>query len=149
MTAVAVKYPELQALGVEVLAVSTDSRFSHKIWQEEELAKMVPGGVPYPMLADAGGKIGAVYGVYDTLAGVNIRGRFIIDPDGVIQGMEVLTPSVGRNVAELIRQVKAFQHVRQTGEATPSGWQPGKPTLKPSPQLVGKVWEVWKPEMAF
>jgi alkyl hydroperoxide reductase subunit AhpC len=149
LTAVAVKYPELQALGVEVLAVSTDSRFSHKIWQEEELAKMVPGGVPFPMLADAGGKIGAVYGVYDTLAGVNIRGRFIIDPDGVIQGMEVLTPAVGRNVAELIRQVKAFQHVRQTGEATPSGWQPGKPTLKPGPQLVGKVWEVWKPEMAF
>jgi alkyl hydroperoxide reductase subunit AhpC len=136
-------------LGVEVLAVSTDSRFSHKIWQEEELAKMVPGGVPYPMLADAGGKIGAVYGVYDETAGVNIRGRFIIDPDGVIQAMEVLTPAVGRNVAELIRQVKAFQHVRQTGEATPSGWQPGKPTLKPGPSLVGQVWKEWKPEMAF
>ena len=149
MTAVAVKYPELQSLGVEVLAVSTDSRFSHKIWQEEELAKMVPGGVPYPMLSDAGGKIGAVYGVYDEAAGVNIRGRFIIDPDGVIQAMEVLTPAVGRNVAELIRQVKAFQHVRQTGEATPSGWQPGKPTLKPGPGLVGQVWKEWKPEMAF
>ncbi len=138
-----------RGLGVEVLAVSTDSRFSHKIWQEEELAKMVPGGVPYPMLADAGGKIGAVYGVYDEVAGVNIRGRFIIDPDGVIQAMEVLTPAVGRNVAELIRQVKAFQHVRQTGEATPSGWQPGKPTLKPGPGLVGQVWKEWKPEMAF
>lgn len=136
-------------MGVEVLAVSTDSRFSHKIWQEEELAKMVPGGVPYPMLADAGGKIGAVYGVYDGAAGVNIRGRFIIDPDGVIQAMEVLTPSVGRNVSELIRQVKAFQHVRQTQEATPSGWQPGKPTLKPGPDLVGKVWKVWKPDLAF
>jgi alkyl hydroperoxide reductase subunit AhpC len=136
-------------MGVEVLSVSTDSRFSHKIWQEEELAKMVPGGVPYPMLADAGGKIGAVYGVYDDLAGVNIRGRFLIDPDGVIQAMEVLTPSVGRNVAELIRQVKAFQHVRASGEATPSGWQPGKPTLKPSPELVGRVWEIWKPDLAF
>jgi hypothetical protein len=22
-------------------------------------------------------------------------------------------------------------------------------TLKPGPNLVGKVWEVWKPEMAF
>ena len=149
MTAVAVKYPELKALGVEVLALSTDSRFAHKIWQAEELAKMVPGGVPYPMLSDAGGKIGTVYGVYDSLAGVNLRGRFIIDPDGVIQAMEVLTPSVGRNVMELIRQVKAFQYVRQTGEATPSGWQPGKPTLKPSPELVGQVWKVWKPEMAF
>ena len=149
MTAVAAKYGELKALGVQVLSLSTDSRFTHKIWQEVELSKMVSGGVPYPMLSDAGGRIGAVYGVYDQDAGVDIRGRFIIDPDGVIQAMEVLTPPVGRNVAEFIRQVQAFKHVRETGEATPSGWQPGKPTLKPGPNLVGKVWEVWKPEMAF
>ena len=63
MSAVAVKYAELQALDVEVLAISTDSRFSHKIWQEEELSKMVPGGVPYPLLSDQGGRVGAVYGV--------------------------------------------------------------------------------------
>ena len=149
MTAVAAKYAELKALGVQVLSLSTDSRFTHKVWQEVELSKMVPGGVPYPMLSDAGGKIGAVYGIYDEDAGVDIRGRFIIDPDGVIQAMEVLTPPVGRNVAEFIRQVQAFKHVRETGEATPSGWQPGKPTLKPGPNLVGKVWEVWKPELAF
>ena len=132
-----------------MLSMSTDSRFTHKIWNEEELSKMVEGGIPFPMLSDQGGRIGTVYGVYEEAAGVNIRGRFIIDPDGVIQAMEVLTPSVGRNVSELIRQVKAFQHVRATGEATPSGWQPGKPTLKPGPDLVGKVWEVWKPEEAF
>jgi alkyl hydroperoxide reductase subunit AhpC len=139
----------LKELGVEVLSMSTDSRFTHKIWNEEELSKMVEGGIPYPMLSDQGGRIGTVYGVYDEAAGVDIRGRFLIDPDGIIQGMEVLTPTVGRSVNELIRQVKAFQHVRATGEATPSGWQPGKPTLKPGPDLVGKVWEVWKPEEAF
>jgi alkyl hydroperoxide reductase subunit AhpC len=136
-------------LGVEVLSVSVDSRFIHKVWQEQELSKTVKGGVPFPMLSDGGGRIGAVYGVYDEDAGVNIRGRFLIDPDGVVQGMEILTPSVGRNVSELIRQVKAFQHVRKTGEATPSGWQPGRVALKTGPALVGKVWEVWKPEMAF
>jgi peroxiredoxin (alkyl hydroperoxide reductase subunit C) len=146
LTAVAARYPELKALGVEVLSMSVDSVFVHKIWQEEELSKMVEGGVPYPMLSDQGGKIGAVYGVYDEAAGVNVRGRFLIDPDGVIQAMEVLTPPVGRNSAELVRQVKAFQHVRETGEATPSGWTPGKTTLKPGPDLVGKVWKVWKPE---
>jgi peroxiredoxin (alkyl hydroperoxide reductase subunit C) len=144
-----VKYPEIKALGAEVMSVSTDSRFTHKIWQEEELSKMVPGGVPYPMLSDQGGRVGTAYGVYDEDAGVDIRGRFIIDPDGVIQAMEVLTPPVGRNVAELIRQLKAFQHVRATGEVMPSGWQPGKPTLKPSPDLAGKVWKVWKPDNAF
>jgi alkyl hydroperoxide reductase subunit AhpC len=136
-------------MDAEVLSLSTDSRFTHKIWQEVELSKMVEGGVPFPMVSDQGGRVGAVYGVYDEAAGVNIRGRFLIDPDGVIQAMEVLTPSVGRNVSELIRQLKAFQHVRKTGEATPSGWQPGKPALKPGPGLVGKVWEAWKPDMAF
>jgi len=136
-------------MDVEVLAMSTDSRFTHKIWQDEELSKMVPGGVPFPMLSDAGGRIGQVYGVYDEEAGVDIRGRFLIDPDGVIQAMEVMTPPVGRNVAELIRQVQAFQHVRKTEEATPSGWRPGRPTLSPGINLVGKVCEVWKPEMAF
>jgi len=127
--------------------MSTDSHFTHKIWQEEELSKMVPGGVPWPMLSDSGGRIGSVYGVYDEDGGVDIRGRFLIDPDGVIQAMEVMTPPVGRNIVELIRQVQAFQHVRATGEVTPAGWHPGKPTLKPGPDLVGKVWQVWKPEL--
>ncbi|HQI25574.1 MAG TPA: redoxin domain-containing protein, partial [Smithella sp.] len=109
------------------------------------------GGIPFPMLSDGGGKVGDVFGVYLQDAGVEARGRFIIDPDGIIQGFEVLTPPVGRNVMESIRQIQAFQHVRKTkgAEATPSGWKPGKPTLKPGPDLVGKVWEVWKTKMAF
>ena len=145
MAAVAALYPEFKALDVEVLSISTDSRFVHKIWQAEELSKMVDGGVPFPMLSDGGGKIGSAYGVYDEAAGVDIRGRFIIDPDFVLRAMEVLTPEVGRNPAELLRQVKAFQHVVKTGEVTPSGWEPGDITLTPGPDLVGKVWEVWKP----
>lgn len=149
MTAVAVKYPELRKMGVQVLAMSTDSRFSHKIWQEEELSKMVEGGVPFPMLSDGGGRIGKAYGVYEEAAGVDVRGRFLINPDGILLAMEILTPEVGRNVAELFRQVQAFQHVASTGEVTPSGWVPGKPTLKPGPALVGKVWKEWKPDKAF
>jgi peroxiredoxin (alkyl hydroperoxide reductase subunit C) len=138
-------YDELKALDVVVLSMSTDSRFVHKIWQAEELSKMVDGGVPFPMLSDAGGRIGAVYGVYEEAAGVDIRGRFLIDPDFVIRAMEVLTPEVGRNPRELKRQILAFQHVASTGEVTPSGWEPGDTTLTPGPALVGKVWENWKP----
>ncbi len=151
MAAVAAKYRDIQDLGVEMLSVSVDSHFVHKMWQDKELSKMVEGGVPFAMLSDSGGKIGSLFGVYNEEAGVEMRGRFIIDPDGVIQAIEILTPPVGRNVSELIRQIQAFQLVRETkgAEATPSGWQPGKPTLKPGPDLVGKVWEVWKPDMAF
>jgi peroxiredoxin (alkyl hydroperoxide reductase subunit C) len=134
---------------VQVLACSTDSRFVHKIWQEQELSKMVDGGFPFPMLSDAGGRIGSVYGVYDEAGGVDVRGRFIIDPDGVIQAMEVMTPPVGRKLAETIRQIQAFQHVRASKgtEATPAGWEPGQLTLKPGPDLVGNVWKVWQPKM--
>jgi len=131
--------------------MSIDSMFVHKMWDDDELKKMVDGGVPFPMLSDAGGKVGRVYGVFDENAGVETRGRFLIDPDGVIQGYEVLSPPVGRNVSETLRQIQAFQHVRETGgaEATPSGWRPGKKTLKPGPALVGKVWEEWKTDQAF
>lgn len=135
-------------LGVQVLSCSTDSRFVHKIWQEQELSKMVDGGFPFPMLSDAGGKIGSVYGVYDEAGGVDVRGRFIIDPDGIVQAVEILTPPVGRKVTESIRQIQAFQHVRAAkgAEVCPAGWEPGKPVLKVSPDLAGNVWKVWKPD---
>jgi len=131
--------------------MSVDSVFVHKMWNDNEISKMVKGGVPFPMLSDSGGKVGNVFGVYDEDAGVETRGRFIIDPDGVIQAYEVLTPAMGRNVAETLRQVQALQLIRngKGTEATPAGWKPGKITLKPGPELVGKVWEVWKTEMAF
>ena len=91
------------------------------MWNDNELSKMVDGGIPFPMLSD-----------------------------GVVQGYEVLTPPVGRNVDETFRQIQAFQLVRESKgtEATPSGWIPGKPVLKPGPALVGKVWEVWNPKKA-
>lgn len=116
------------------------------MWNDNELSKMVDGGVPFPMLSDQSGEIGKMYGIYDEDAGIETRGRFIIDPEGKVQGFEVLTPPVGRNVNETIRQVQAFQHVRASKgiEATPAGWKPGKKTLKPGADLVGNVWKEWK-----
>ncbi|HHX73357.1 MAG TPA: redoxin domain-containing protein [Firmicutes bacterium] len=120
------------------------------MWNDHELAKMTGTDIPFPMLSDQDGSIGRLYGIYDEDSGVETRGRFIIDPDGIIQGFEVLTPSVGRNIDEAIRQLKAFRLVRAANgtEATPAGWREGKETLKPSPDLVGNVWKVWKIEDA-
>ncbi len=131
--------------------MSVDSPFVHKVWNDQELSKMIDKDVPFPMLSDSSGAIGTMYGVYDEVAGVNTRGRFIIDPDGVVQGYEVLTPPVGRNVKETLRQFKAFQMVREAkgSEVAPAGWRPGKKTLKPGPELVGNVWKEWKVSEAF
>ncbi|HHT51073.1 MAG TPA: redoxin domain-containing protein [Eubacteriaceae bacterium] len=121
------------------------------MWNEHELSKMIGKNIPFPMLSDQDGSIGKMYGIYDEDSGTETRGRFIIDPDGIVQGFEVLTPTVGRNVSETIRQVKAYQLVRESGgtEVTPSGWKPGKKTLKPGPDLVGRVWEEWDVSEAF
>ncbi len=132
--------------------MSVDSQFVHKVWNDQELAKMISAGeVPFPMLTDPGGKIGEIYGVYDADSGVDVRGRFLIDPDGIVVGYEVLTPPVGRNVLETLRQIDAFQLIRNTAgaEACPSGWKPGKKTLKPAPELVSNVWQEWKVGQAF
>lgn len=136
---------------MEVLSCSVDSVFVHKMWNDHELSKMIGRDIPFPMLSDQDGSIGRLYGIYDDDSGVETRGRFIIDPDGNIQGFEVLTPPVGRNVMESLRQVQAFQLVRASEgtEAAPSGWKPGKQTLNPGPDLVGNVWKVWKVSQAF
>ncbi len=149
LTAVAMKYQNLQELGAEILAISVDTPYTHKAWQEVELSKMVEGGLPYPMLSDVGGDLGRLYGVYDEDYKVDVRGSFLIDPDGNLQAMEVLAPAIGRNAAEMLRQLRACAYVRDSGgkEATPAGWEPGQKTLTPEPGLSGKVCEIWAPDM--
>jgi peroxiredoxin (alkyl hydroperoxide reductase subunit C) len=68
-----------------------------------------------------------------------------------VQAFEVVAPPVGRNVKETIREIQAFQLVRESkgANATPSGWRPGKPVLTPGVGLVGKVWEHWTVDKAF
>ena len=74
------------------------------MWNNQELSRMVAGGVLFPMLSGAGGRVGSVCGVHDEEAGMETRGRFLILPDGVIQACVVQTPPVGRKVAESIRR---------------------------------------------
>src|SRR4030042_4158796 len=97
MAAVAVKYPAFLEIGAEVLTISVDSAAPHRDGHERELSRMVPGGARYPMLSDPGGKIGTQYGVYDPEKRVDLRGRFIIDPEGVIQAIELLGIPVRRD----------------------------------------------------
>ncbi len=53
------KNAEFEKLGVQVLSVSVDSMFVHKMWVDKELSKMVTTKtVPFPMLSDGGGNIG-------------------------------------------------------------------------------------------
>ena len=145
VSAVADRYNEFKDVDAEVLTISVYSSFVHKIWNDNELIIMGKESVPFPMLSDQSGKVGKDYGVYSEEENIEMRGRFIIDPDGNLQSYEVLSAPVGRNISEIIRQIKAFQLVNASGgkKATPSDWEPGKKTLTPGESLVGNVWKEW------
>ena len=116
------------------------------MWNDKELSLMVDGGVPFPMATDVAGKVGIEYGTYSESKGIELRGTFIIDPDGVVQSIMIQAESLGRDIDETLRQIQAAQHIRtsENKEVTPVGWVPGKLTLTPSAELVGKVCNTWK-----
>ena len=130
-------YAELQGLGVEVYSVSTDTHFVHKAWHE---ASDTIGKITYPMIGDPSGAITNNFDVMRPGQGVAERATFVIDPDGVIQILEISCEGVGRNAAELLRKIKAAQYVRNhPGEVCPAKWEEGEATLTPSLDLVGKI----------
>ena len=135
------KYDEFQAMGVDILAVSTDTKFSHKRFVETEpLLK----GLQLTIGADSTGTVSRAFGVMIEEEGIALRGRFLINPEGVVVAQEVQAPSVGRNVNEFLRQVEAWQHATKTGEVCPAGWRPGKKTLPVNTdveQMTGRVGE--------
>jgi peroxiredoxin (alkyl hydroperoxide reductase subunit C) len=130
-------YAELQGMGVEVFSVSTDTHFVHKAWHE---ASDTIGKIDYFMVGDPSGTITNNFGVMREGAGLADRATFVIDPDGVIQMLEITPEGVGRNAAELVRKIKAAQYVREhPGEVCPAKWEEGAATLAPSLDLVGKI----------
>lgn len=136
---IAEKYENLKKEGVELVSVSTDTHFVHYAWQSSE--KML-SGIEYPMAADPTHIVSKTFGVYDETSGLALRGAFIIDPDGKLLSSEVNYFPVGRNSDELLRKLKAFKYVRENpANVCPAKWQPGKKTLTPGKDLVGKVSE--------
>jgi len=142
----AVRYSEFQKLNTEILAISVDSVYTHKVWNEIELSNMVQGGIPFPMVTDENGSIGKLYDVYDHAKGTNLRSTFIIDPKGYVHGMELLTSPIGRSSEEILRQLQAFQNYTQTGELAPCDWHPGEKTITESIEKPGHIWKEWKPK---
>ena len=130
-------YDEFQKLGVEVYSVSTDTHFSHKAWHDTSDAIRK---IRYTMIGDPTGTITRNFDVMREDAGLADRGTFVIDPDGVIQAMEITAEGIGRDAGDLLRKVKAAQYVAaHPGEVCPAKWKEGDKTLKPSLDLVGKI----------
>jgi peroxiredoxin (alkyl hydroperoxide reductase subunit C) len=130
-------YEEFKKNDAEILSVSTDTVFVHKAWHDHSPAIKK---VKFPMVADPTGKLCREMGTYIEEEGLSLRGSFIIDPDGILKAYEVHDNSIGRSAKELLRKLQAAKFVRENkGLVCPASWEPGKKTLKPGLDLVGKI----------
>ncbi|WP_257254284.1 MULTISPECIES: alkyl hydroperoxide reductase subunit C [unclassified Endozoicomonas] len=130
-------YEQLQAMGVEVYSVSTDTHFTHKAWHDssETINK-----IKYPMIGDPTGQITRNFEVMIEEEGLALRGTFVMNPEGEIKVVETHDSGIGRNAGELVRKIQAAQFIAENpGQVCPAAWQPGEETLAPSLDLVGKI----------
>jgi len=130
---------ELQQMGVEIVSVSTDTKFSHLAWcKAEKLLK----DIKFQMASDPTGELATFFGVYDAAGGTALRGTFIINPDCILVGSEINYYNVGRNAVELLRKMRAYTYLFYHPEhACPAAWEEGQDLLTPSENLVGRVSE--------
>ncbi|MBT7445754.1 MAG: peroxiredoxin [Methylococcales bacterium] len=130
-------YAELQKIGCEVYAVSTDTHFVHKAWHDTSDAI---GKVTYPMIGDPTGAITRGFDVMIEEEALALRGTFVVNKDGIIKVCEIHDLGIGRSAKDMVRKVKAAQYVDgHDGEVCPAAWEEGQKTLTPSLDLVGKI----------
>lgn len=132
-------FSEFVALGAQVLGISTDTVYTHKGWIETE--KLL-SGLKYPLAADHNGRLASGLGIYDESSGMAQRAVFIVDPDGVLRAVDIVSDDIGRSAKEILRKLKALKFVREhPGRVCPASWDEGAPTLEPSIRIAGKVAE--------
>jgi alkyl hydroperoxide reductase subunit AhpC len=121
ITAMSRKVEEFKKSKAEVLAVSIDSKFSHKAWINTPVESGGLGKINFPIASDITKEVSQKYGVLMEEAGIALRGLFIIDPDGVVKYSVVHDLNIGRSVDETLRVL----HALQTGGLCPIDWHPG------------------------
>jgi peroxiredoxin (alkyl hydroperoxide reductase subunit C) len=122
-------------LNTVVLGISTDSIYSHKIFEETS-----PSGqkINFPLLSDRTQEVSRKYGVLNEKEGFAYRAAFIIDPESTIQAFLVNPQPVGRNIDEILRIIAGLQYHRKTGLGVHAGWEPGEQGIPTGWEYVGK-----------
>ena len=126
------RYNEFAQRGVEVIAVSIDSHFTHNAYRNTPTQEGGIGPVKFTLAADIDHSICQAYGVEHPVAHVALRGAFVIDHHGVVRSQVVNDLPIGRNIDELVRLIDAVQFFEEHGEVCPAGWQKGQPGMNAS-----------------
>ena len=132
------QYASLKELGAEVYVCSADTHYTHKAWHDAPDSDIKR--IEYTMIGDPAHKLITAFDVLDEESGLAQRGSFIIDPDGIIQGVEINADSIGRDASQLADKIKAAQYVREhPGEVCPAHWKDNAKALTTGIDLVGKL----------
>ncbi|GAB7389033.1 peroxiredoxin [Bacillaceae bacterium] len=123
ITSLSRRIDEFKKLNVEVLAVSTDSIFTHRAWLKSTDGI---GPISFPLASDFSKEVTAKYGVLDGHTHAPLRASFIIDPEGIVQYYVVSNAKVGRSVNETLRVIQALQ----SNGLCPVDWKPGDQTIQ-------------------
>ena len=122
--------------GVEVIAVSIDSHFTHNAWRNTAINDGGIGPVRYTMAADMAHTIVKDYDVEADAPAVAYRGSFLIDKEGMVRHQVVNDLPLGRNIDDMLRMVDALQFHEEHGEVCPAGWNKGDAGMDASPAGV-------------
>ncbi|MGR8934727.1 MAG: redoxin domain-containing protein [Gammaproteobacteria bacterium] len=129
---------EFKSRGVEVIAVSIDSHFTHNAWRNTSVNNGGIGPVRYTMAADIAHTIVKDYDVEAAAPAVAYRGSFLIDREGIVRHQVVNDLPLGRNMDELIRMIDALQFFETNGEVCPAGWNKGDSGMQANPTGVAE-----------
>lgn len=130
-------YEKIKSLGAEIISVSTDTAFVHKAWHDNS---QTIKKIKFPMLADPARRVCSKYYTLIEEEGLSLRATFLIDPKGIIKAFEFHDNNIGRSIEETLRKLEAAKYTGEhKGEVCPMNWKPGKNTLKPGLDLVGKI----------
>lgn len=140
------QFEEFKSRGIEVIAVSIDSQFTHNAWRNTPINQGGIGPVQYSLVADVNRTICQAYGVTHP-DGVAYRGAFIIDKMGVVRSQIVNDLPLGRNISELIRLFDALQFHEENGEVCPANWNKGKAGMTASPEGVAQYLSAYEEQL--
>lgn len=133
---------EFNQIGATVVAISTDTVWTHKAWIEmEELLK----DFKYLMAADHNGKFSRDLGIYEKESGVAQRAAFIINPEGILRAGYIVADSIGRSAKEVLRMLRAAKYSEEhPGKVCPASWDEGSEAIEKGIRHTGKVFKQMK-----
>lgn len=135
---------KFESRDVQIIAVSTDSEYSHLAWTKISKKEGGIKGVNYPIVSDINKTISYNYGV---LSGnlyiennkllssceqlIAYRGLFLIDKKSIIRYQVINDLPLGRSINETIRIIDSLKNFEKNGEVCPADWNKGKKSIKP------------------